>query len=246
LWVGKTVTVFRTNDHTKTLISSEGIAASFICLPSFPNFKGETFFMTFKTPFRLLVMVTAVFAFAGMVAAQGTVYNSSPSTSNLAVSATVQSALNLDISSDSEGVTVGGTAGSGSFTLDFGNVNGLGVGTPATNVTKSAVAGGFLYTTPITLTPNFSGFEGYSAASIKVEQAVSDDAPSKAAAREGISASINGATVLTTGATAFTVLAANGTPITRYIGVKVLSGNNTANSNAGARSINLVYTISVP
>jgi hypothetical protein len=202
--------------------------------------------MSFKSSFRLLVLVAAVFAFAGIAAAQGTVYNTSPSTSNLAISATVQSALNLDISSDVAGVTVGGTAGSGTFTLDFGNVNGLGLGTPSANVTKTAVSGGFLYTTPITLTPNFSGFVGYSAASIKVEQAVSDDAPSKAAAREGSTASINSATVLTTGATAFTVEATSGTPITRYVGVKVLNDNNTANANAGARSINLVYTISVP
>jgi hypothetical protein len=201
--------------------------------------------MSFKSSFRLLVLAAAVFAFAGIAAAQGTVYNTSPSTSNLAVSATVQSALNLDISSDVAGVTVGGTAGSGTFTLDFGNVNGLGLGTPSANVTKTAVSGGFLYTTPITLTPNFSGFTG-SAASIKVEQAASDDAPSKAAAREGSSAGINSSTVPTTGATAFTASASSGTPITRYVGVKVLNDNNTANANAGARSINLVYTISVP
>jgi hypothetical protein len=202
--------------------------------------------MTFNSLLRLTVLVAAVLTFAGMVAAQGTVYDTSSTSSNLAVTATVQTALNLDISSDVAGVTIGGSAGSGSFTLDFGNLNGLGLGTPASMVTKTAVAGGFLYTTPIKLTPNFSGFVGYSAASIKVEEAVSDDVASKAAAREGSSAAINAGTVLTTGATAFTAVATNGTPITRYVGVKVLSDNNTANSVAGARIINLVYTISVP
>jgi hypothetical protein len=201
--------------------------------------------MTFSSSLRLLVLTAVILAFAGLASAQ-TVYNTSPSTSNLAVSATVQSALNLDISSDDAGATVSGLSGSGAFTLNFGNVNGLGLGTPSSNVTKTAVTGGYLYTTPIKLTPNFSGFVGYSAASIKVEQSAFDDDPSKAAAREGSSAAINAATVLTTGATPFTVLASNGTPIQRFIGVKVLNSNNTDNANAGARSINLVYTISVP
>jgi hypothetical protein len=200
--------------------------------------------MIFNSPVRLLVLVASVFAFAGMAAAQGTVYDASTTFSNLAVTATVQTALNLEISSATAGVSIGGTAGSGAFTLDFGNVNGLGLGTPATNVTRTAVTGGFLYTTPIKLTPNFSGFAP-ATATIMVNQPAADGAAAVAAAREGSSAAIDGGTV-PAAATSITAAATNGTPITRYVGVKVLNGNAGATFEAGVRTINLVYTISVP
>ena len=94
--------------------------------------------MTFKSPLRLSVFVAAVLAFAGVASAQGTKFDASTTYSNLAMTATVQTALNLEISTNVAGVAVTGTAGSGAYGLDFGNVNGLGLGTPKANVTKTA------------------------------------------------------------------------------------------------------------
>ena len=188
-------------------------------------------------------LLAVLFLCAGTAAAQGPVFNAATSTSNLAVSATFQSALQLDIATATAGSTVGGSAGT--YTVSLGNVNGLGLGTAATNVTKTAVTGGFMYTTPITLTPSFSGFSG-TAASITVGQDASDSAASKSAAREGAEASSVAVLPAVASATLITTTAATGTSFDRYIGVFVPNANNGGVALAGSRSMNLVYTITVP
>lgn len=187
--------------------------------------------------------LVAMFAFAGTAAAQGTVYDSGTTFSNLAMSATVQTALNLEISTNAAGAAVTGTPGSGAFGINLGNVNGLGLGTPSTNVTKAAVSGGFLYTTPITLTASYSGFAPETA-TVSVHQPAADGARAVAMAREGATASIEAGTLAAT-ATAFNAAVTNGQVITRYVGVKV-SNANAGIYQAGAVTMNLIYTISVP
>jgi hypothetical protein len=199
--------------------------------------------MSLKKYFSYLPVILALFIFAGAAAAQGTVYDAGSTFSNLAMTATVQTALNLEISTNAAGVAVTGTAGSGAYGLDFGNVNGLGLGTPKVNVTKAAVSGGFLYTTPITLTASYSGFAPETA-TISVHQPAADGAAAVAMAREGSSASIDGGTLAAT-PTAFNAAVTNGQVITRYVGVKVLNANAGTNQ-AGIRTMNLIYTISVP
>jgi hypothetical protein len=199
--------------------------------------------MIFNSPVRLLVLIAAVLAVAGIAAAQGPVYDTTTTTSNLAVSATFQSALQLDITTAAAGSTVSGSAGI--YTLGFGNVNGLGLGTPGANITKTSVSGGYMYTTPITLTPSFSGFAG-TTASITIGQDAADDAASKSAAREGAAAASVAVLPAVASATVVTTTAANGTPFDRYIGVFVPNANNGGVALAGSRSMNLVYTITVP
>ena len=138
--------------------------------------------MNFIKQFRYGFLLAAVFLCAGTASAQGPVNGAAVTTSNLAVSATFQSALQLDIATATAGSTVGGSLGV--YTLGFGNVNGLGIGTPGTNITRTSVSGGYMYTTPITLTPGFSGFAG-ATATVTVGQDAADDAASKSAAREG-------------------------------------------------------------
>jgi hypothetical protein len=199
--------------------------------------------MIFNSPVRTLVLIAAVFAFAGMASAQGPVIDTAVTTSNLEMTATFQTALQLNISSATAGSTV--TPGlAGIYAMDFGNVNGLGLGTPGSNVTKTAVSGGQMYTTPITLTPSFSGFAG-ATATITVGQDASDDAASLSAAREGAAAATVAVLPLVASARTVTAIAANGTGFDRYIGVFVANGNGGVNV-AGGRSMNLVYTITVP
>ena len=191
--------------------------------------------------------LVAMFAFAGTAAAQGgPVENADTTYSALEVSANFQTALQLTIAQSGAGVEPLGSGAAG-YTLDLGNVNGLGLGTPATGVTATALAAnaGYLYTTPITLTPAFSGFT-VSVASIKVEQASSDTDAAKAAIREGSSVLAAGTVQLVGGAGAmFTSGATNGTDITRFIGVSVPNSNDSDAADHGERTINLVYTISV-
>lgn len=201
--------------------------------------------MNFIKQLRYTFLLAALFAFAGTASAQGTVYNAAATTSNLAVSATFQSALKLDIATATAGAEVSGLAGGGVFSVGLGNVNGLGLGTPASNVTKTAVSGGFTYTTPITLTPSFSGFATTTAA-ITVGQDATDDAASLSAAREGAAASSVAVLPAVASARVVAATAASGTPFDRYVGFYVPAANNAGIALAGARVMNLVYTITVP
>jgi hypothetical protein len=75
----------------------------------------------------------------------------------------VQTAIGMALSSDPSGVNV---SNSTDFTLNFGNVNGLGI-SPAAGLTTSSVAGGILYSTPYRFKPSFSGF-GVTTAKVSV------------------------------------------------------------------------------
>jgi hypothetical protein len=66
----------------------------------------------------------------------------------------VQSAIAMGMSTDPSGVTVSNTS---DFSLNFGNVNGLGI-SPTVGLTTSPVAGGMLYKTPYLFQPSFAGF----------------------------------------------------------------------------------------
>jgi hypothetical protein len=199
--------------------------------------------MNYIKQLRYGFLLTALFVCAGTASAQGPVNDAATTTSNLAVSATFVTALQLEIKTATSGATVGGPAGS--YTLGFGDIDGLGLSTPGDNITRTAVSGGYMYTTPITLTPSFSGFAGTAAAAITVGQNASDGATSKAAAREG--AEVDSVAVLPAVASARVVAAtaASGTPFDRFIGVFVPTSNG-GNAIAGDRAMNLVYTITIP
>jgi len=200
--------------------------------------------MNYIKQLRYGFLLAALFLCVGTASAQGPVNDEATTTSSLAASATFQTALRLDISTATSGAVVSGSAGV--YTIDLGNVNGLGIGTPATNVSKVAVSTtGWMYTTPIRLTPGFTGFSG-STATITVAQATSDDSASQAAAREGADAeSVETIPLVSGTARNVTSAAANGTAFDRYVGVFVPNSNG-GNAVAGAHSINLVYTITVP
>jgi hypothetical protein len=192
--------------------------------------------MNFKNLLRSAVFSAIVFATAGIAAAQGPVFNSSSTTSELEMSATVQTAVQLNISTGTGGATVSGSDATGLYSISFGNVNGLGLGTPAAGVSVVADGSGALYKTPINLTPVYSGFTTETA-TIEVEQDASGDT---VLAREG-NASISAASTVST-STPATVAngAASGVAIERYVGMYV---NRT--EAAGAKSATLIYTVTV-
>lgn len=206
--------------------------------------------MSFRTPFRYLFVLAALLVFAGSAAAQadlGPQRNATSSSSQLNLTATAQTALQLDISTASGGATVVGNTGNSStgvFSLDFGNVNGLGLGTPSTGVTVAVQAGGALYTSPVSLTPRYSGFSASSASVSVLLDGTAGNAAGRSATREGAAA----ASVVapsTTVPNIFTSAASNGTAITRYVGVFV-SNVNGAGAVNGSLSSRLIYQITVP
>jgi len=192
--------------------------------------------MTLLRVVRLSVLSILVSACAGIAAAQGPVVNANTTTSELEMTATVQTAVQLDIATGSGGATVSGSTSTGLFSVSFGNINGLGLGTPTAGVTVVVDGSGALYKTPINLTPVYSGFTTETA-TIVVEQDAGGDT---ALAREG-NASISAAsTVSTTTPAAVASGAASGVAIERYVGMYA-----ARTEAAGAKTATLIYTITV-
>jgi len=201
--------------------------------------------MSFRN--TLLLALLGLFAFAGTAAAQGPVRNGLTSDSYLNLTANAQNALQLDISTAAGGATVTGATGNAStgvFALDFGNVNGLGIGAPTAGVTVAVQAGGALYTTPINLTPRYSGHVNATASISVLLDGAAGDAQGRTATREGAAAG-SVAVVSTVVPNVFTNAATNGTAVTRYVGYFV-SNANGAGAVVGAMNSRLVYEITIP
>jgi hypothetical protein len=192
--------------------------------------------MFFKNALRYAMLMTLLFICAGIAAAQGTVVNSSTTTSELEMTATVQTAVQLNISTGTGGATVSGSNSTGLFSVSFGNINGLGLGTPAAGVSVVTDASGALYKTPINLTPVYSGFTTETA-TIEVEQ---DPAGDTQMAREGSSSISASSTVSTSTPSSVVSGAASGVAIERYVGMYA-----ARSEAAGAKSATLIYTITV-
>ncbi len=192
--------------------------------------------MTLTNSLRFAVFSMIVLACAGIAAAQGPAIDSTTTTSELEMSATVQTAVQLNISTGAGGATVSGSNATGLFNVSFGNVNGLGLGTPAAGVTVVTDASGALYKTPVNVTPVFSGFTTETA-TIEVEQ---DAAGDTALTREGNSSISAASTVSTTTPASVASGAESGVAIERYVGMYV-----SRSETAGAKSATLIYTITV-
>ncbi len=191
--------------------------------------------MSLKDFLRYSFMLAALCVFAGTAAAQGPVADNDTTTSNLEMTATVQTAVQLNISTGAGGATVSGNSSTGLFSIAFGNVNGLGLGTPTAGVSVVVDSSGALYKTPINLTPVYSGFDTETA-DITVEAGTSGD---EGLAREGSSAITSSSTV---SATPVSVIsnAASGSNNERFVGFYI-----PRTEVAGAKTATLIYTITV-
>jgi len=192
--------------------------------------------MTLINSLRIAGLSTLIFACAGIAAAQGPVVGVATTTSELAMSATVETAVQLNISTGSGGATVSGSPSTGLFSVNFGNVNGLGLGTPAGGVSVVADGSGALYKTPINLTPVYSGFTTETA-TIEVSQDAGGDTTMARESNSSISAASTVSTITPAGVTSG---AASGVPIERWVGMYA-----ARTEPAGAKTATLIYTITV-
>jgi hypothetical protein len=188
--------------------------------------------MTLTNSLRFAVSLVVLFVCAGIAAAQGPVIDSNSTTSELEMSANVQTSVQLNISTNG-GATVNGDNATGLFTINLGDVNGLGQGTPAAGVSVAIDGSGATYSTPINLTPVYSGFTTESAV-VTVEAGGSAD---QLIAREGGSAATMSA--VTTPVVAFSN-AASDSLNTRYVGFRI-----ARTEAAGAKEATLIYTVTV-
>jgi hypothetical protein len=155
---------------------------------------------------------------------------------------TVQDAVQLTLGTAPGGATI---ATASDFSLNFGNVNGLGIG-PGAGLTTTSVPGGMMYHTPYLIEPAFSGMSS-TTATIKVYVKTNfvhptlltlNDATSSGGPYSAISTSAGAQTQIT-------AAAADRSSITRYLGLFV-SNVNGATAYNGSDSATLTFTMTVP
>jgi hypothetical protein len=156
--------------------------------------------------------------------------------------------LQVDVSTAASGATVNGQTGllsTGAFDVNFGNVNGLGIGSRPAGVSITRGAGGTLYTTPVTITPSWTCLVTCPSGTITMWlDAAQGTSAGRDAAREGASpASV--IPVVASPPKTITTTASTGVPITRYVGLFV-SNANGAGRVSGAMTVRVVYQIAIP
>lgn len=190
--------------------------------------------MTSLNILRVAGLSTLMFVFAGFAAAQVGPTAGSSTTSELAMTANVQTTVQLNISQGSGGATVSGSNATGLFSINFGDVNAMGLGsTQSANVSVVANGTGALYSTPINLTPVFTGFTSETAA-VSVSAGTDDD---QALAREGATANSMVVPTVTTGAFSS---AASGSNNERFVGFFI-----PRTEAAGTKTATIIYEVVV-
>jgi len=204
-----------------------------------------------KAVFTTLVLALCMSAFAQspspVTSTSNTATAATTLTSVLTLNATINTALALDISSATGGCTItsSGLSPTKSYSMSFGNLDGLGLSTPAPCVTatKSTVAGGgYIYTSPYNYVARFSGFTPTSTGAPKLEAYYSQTSTISSSAVQVVEGSTaSGATPLSTSSASPTSIATGltsdetNTPVTRFLGLQVFEFNGAnASPNAAA------------
>ena len=158
------------------------------------------------------------------------------------VGETVQSAVRLTLATATGGLTVTPAA---DFSMNFGNVNGLGFG-PGAGLTTVAATGGVVYSTPYLLQPAFSAFRS-TTATIKTFVSTTFAHPTILILRDaaGSAGPYNNIGTTAGTATQITNTAADRSSITRFLGLFV-SNTNGATAFRGSDSATLTFTMTVP
>lgn len=185
--------------------------------------------MTIKNCLRFTLPLVALFAFAGIAAAQG----GTATAPTLQMNANVVTAMSLTISTDTvnSGATVNSDAND--YWVNLGDVNGLGTGSPAAGVSVAVSSTYATYTTPINLTPNFSGFSNNEKATIK---RLAGNSGYEMIAGEGDSAA--NLSALPSSATTILSGLADGSLNTRYVGFNIDHGHQ-----GGQVAATVIYSI---
>lgn len=131
------------------------------------------------------------------------------------------------------------------YTLDFGNVNALGIG-PGAGLTTVAQAGGIIYLTPYQLLPVFTD-QTSTTSSLKICVSTNFVHSSVLGLFDSSSGGAGTFSAISTTcpSTAFTTTAADRSTVTRYLGLFV-SKVNGATAYSGTDTATLTFTMTVP
>jgi hypothetical protein len=157
-------------------------------------------------------------------------------------SETLQTAVRLTLATATGGLTI--TPGA-DFSMNFGNVNGLGFG-PGAGLTTVAAAGGVVYSTPYVLQPAFTDFNS-TTSTIRAFVSTTFAHPAILILRDAANSTGPFNNIGTTAGTAtqITSTAASRSSITRFLGLFV-SNTNGATAFQGSDAATLTFTITVP
>jgi hypothetical protein len=202
------------------------------------------------TIFALGMMALSTAAFAGTTAT-----NTNTVSPTLQISATIQSAVQLTLSTGTAAVThCAVTPGAGTdYAMNFGTVDALGINNGSCNKFAPATPGvsNAIYWSDYNLTPVFTSQAASTNASITAKVTTDFAAPNNilvvrdAANSSTVPASAAAFTALSTG-TPDTIAGpvVSGTALTRFIGVAV-TPSNAAGVLTGAQSATVTFTLTV-
>lgn len=155
---------------------------------------------------------------------------------------TVQTAVQLTLATATGGLTV---TTANDYSMNFGNVNGLGFG-PAAGLTTVPATGGVVYSTPYLIKPVFTDFTS-TTATIKVFASTNFAHPTVLQARDGAASAgpFNNIGLTAGTATQITAAATDRSSITRFLGL-FISNVNGPTSLRGSDNATLTFTMTVP
>jgi hypothetical protein len=200
---------------------------------------------------RIAILVTTLLSLSTQVFAATTAANASTVSPTMKISVNVQKAVQLTLSTGSQ-CTVG-TGSPQDYLMTFGNVDALGISVPTCGSVYAPTTPGqtaAVYYSDYKLTPSFSGQSGATSGTVTayVSTNFTNTAVLAVVQANAAPASIASLTAMsTTSATPTSVgtTLANGTAITRYVGVQV-SVQNGASAFTGADSAVVTYTLTTP
>jgi hypothetical protein len=185
------------------------------------------------------MLVVLLLSSTGLAATSATGTNTVAPT--LAISVNVQSGVELTLATGTSGPAPCpiNPGGGGDYNLSFGNVNGLGLGTPTCGAV-TADASGATYATSYHLTPRFSGQSSATGSIVLTAPAFAN--PSILTLKEGATTPTLVAVPAAPGPAQITGLA-SGTAVERYLGVTV---SNASPGFTGADTTIVTFTMTVP
>jgi len=184
----------------------------------------------------VLLLVSSV----GLTATSAT--NTNTVAPTLVISVNVQSAVQLTLATGTSGPTpcAINAGGGGDYNLSFGNVNGLGVGTPTCGAVASVTSSDATYATSYQLTPSFSGLSSTTASVVLTAAAFAN--PSILTLKEGATTGTLTAVPSAPGPAQITGLSSS-VAVERYLGVTV---SNASPGFTGSDTTIVTFTMTVP
>jgi len=184
------------------------------------------------------MLVVLLLSSTGLAATSAT--GTSTVAPTLAISVNVQSAVELTLATGATGPTPCTINTASDYSMDFGNVNGLGVGTPTCGTVTSVTGSDATYATSYQLTPRFSGQSSATASVVLTAPAFAN--PTILTLKEGAATGTLVAVPSAPGPAQITGLA-SGTAVERYLGVTV---SNVSPGFAGADATTVTFSMTVP